>query len=150
MNFQKCLRKKNSIEYPLIVVFVKAILTILTSPGPTIVNYKINFLICLKASKVNINIRGLRGSAHHFFCHHIFFLNKISFFMNIMTCFFFQNALNDPTPPTYYNHQQQKLVDRILCSPYSIKFGSYQTQKNPSLFFWMTPCQQTLPRSRKD
>ena len=47
--------------------------------------------------------------------------------MNIMTCFFFQNALNDPTPPTYYNHQQQKLVDRILCSPYSIKFGSYQT-----------------------
>ena len=37
--------------------------------------------------------------------------------MTIMTCFFFQNALNAPTPPSYYNHRQQKLVDRIYAVP---------------------------------
>ena len=58
--------------------------------------------------------------------------------MTIMTCFFFQNALNAPTPPSYYNHQQQKLVDRILCSPYSIKLSNIE---EPIPFF----LDETLP-----
>ena len=57
-----------------------------------------------------------------------------------------KGTISAPTPPSYYNHLQQRLVSRIPCCLFSPKCVRFWIQKDPSLVVLMMPCMQKLEK----